>query len=83
VGGTDFSTFFEAEYERLLKTMAIIAGNRAEAEDIAQEAMPPRVRALGYGVGRPVASRVRVRDRLQRASERPTPGGSRAPLPPP
>lgn len=37
--GLDFRSFFAAEYERLLKTMVIVAGNRTEAEDIAQEAM--------------------------------------------
>lgn len=35
----DFRSFFEAEYERLLKTMVIVTGSRTEAEDIAQEAM--------------------------------------------
>jgi RNA polymerase sigma-70 factor (ECF subfamily) len=35
----DFRAFFEAEYERVLKTMLIVTGNRSEAEDIAQEAM--------------------------------------------
>jgi RNA polymerase sigma factor (sigma-70 family) len=33
-----FEAFFEAERDRLLKTFTVITGNRAEAEDIVQDA---------------------------------------------
>ncbi len=35
----DFSTFFEAEYERLFQAMYLMCGNKSDAEDLAQEAM--------------------------------------------
>jgi RNA polymerase sigma-70 factor, ECF subfamily len=35
----DFETFFEAEYERLLRAMFLVSGDRSEAEDLAQGAM--------------------------------------------
>jgi RNA polymerase sigma-70 factor, ECF subfamily len=35
----DFDQFFRSEYPRLLATMYLACGNRAEAEDLAQEAM--------------------------------------------
>src|SRR6266511_5328092 len=35
----DFSTFFEAEYERLFQAMYLMCGNKADAEDLAQETM--------------------------------------------
>jgi len=38
-GDLTFEAFFEAEYERLLKTMFAMCRNRAEAEDLAQGAM--------------------------------------------
>jgi RNA polymerase sigma-70 factor (ECF subfamily) len=41
--GTDFEEFFRLEYPRLLSTMFLASGDRAEAEDLAQAAM---VRAL-------------------------------------
>jgi RNA polymerase sigma-70 factor (ECF subfamily) len=41
--GTDFDEFFRREYPRLLSTMFLTCGDRAEAEDLAQAAM---VRAL-------------------------------------
>lgn len=34
-----FESFFEAEYERLLRTMYVLCRNRTEAEDLAQAAM--------------------------------------------
>jgi RNA polymerase sigma-70 factor (ECF subfamily) len=37
--GLDFAGFFHAEYEALLRTMVVLSRNRAEAEDLAQEAM--------------------------------------------
>jgi DNA-directed RNA polymerase specialized sigma24 family protein len=40
----DFEGFFEAEYERLLKTMYVLTRNHSEAEDLAQEAL---ARAFG------------------------------------
>jgi RNA polymerase sigma-70 factor (ECF subfamily) len=40
---TDFDEFFRREYARLLSTMFLACGDRAEAEDLAQAAM---VRAL-------------------------------------
>jgi RNA polymerase sigma-70 factor (ECF subfamily) len=36
--GESFEEFFEATYERLLRTLFLVAGNRQEAEDAAQEA---------------------------------------------
>jgi hypothetical protein len=41
--GDDFDEFFRREYPRLLSTMFLTCGDRAEAEDLAQAAM---VRAL-------------------------------------
>jgi RNA polymerase sigma-70 factor, ECF subfamily len=38
-GGLDFVSFFQAEYEPLLRTMYVLCRNLAEAEDLAQEAM--------------------------------------------
>lgn len=38
-GGLDFAGFFHAEYESLLRTMYLLCRNRAEAEDLSQEAM--------------------------------------------
>jgi DNA-directed RNA polymerase specialized sigma24 family protein len=35
----DFDTFFHTEYQRLFQTMYLLVGDRAQAEDIAQEAM--------------------------------------------
>jgi RNA polymerase sigma-70 factor, ECF subfamily len=35
----DFDSFFREEYQRLLKTMYLACGNRAEAEDLSQAAM--------------------------------------------
>jgi len=35
----DFEGFFHGEYERLLRAMVVLCRNRAEAEDLAQEAM--------------------------------------------
>lgn len=35
----EFEGFFQGEYERLLRTMFVLCRNRAEAEDLAQEAM--------------------------------------------
>jgi len=35
----DFTAFFEAEYGRLFQSLYLISGNRADAEDLAQEAM--------------------------------------------
>ena len=43
----DFDTFFRTEYQRLFETMYLVARNRAEAEDLAQESMA-RVYALGH-----------------------------------
>ena len=34
-----FEDFFHAEYERLLRAMYLVTGNRHEAEDLAQEAL--------------------------------------------
>ena len=34
-----FTPFFEAEYERLLQALYLMCGNKADAEDMAQEAM--------------------------------------------
>lgn len=42
-GRADFDTFFRAEYPRLFETLFLSGGDRALAEDLAQEAM---VRAL-------------------------------------
>lgn len=39
LGESDFEGFFEAEYEPLLKMMHVLCRNRAEAQDLAQEAM--------------------------------------------
>jgi RNA polymerase sigma-70 factor, ECF subfamily len=36
---TDFETFFRSEYLRLLQAMYLASGSRADAEDLAQEAM--------------------------------------------
>jgi RNA polymerase sigma-70 factor, ECF subfamily len=36
--GENFEDFFEANYERLLRTIFLVTGNRQEAEDAAQEA---------------------------------------------
>jgi RNA polymerase sigma-70 factor (ECF subfamily) len=35
----DFTAFFEAEYERLFQTLYLMCGNKADAEDLAQETM--------------------------------------------
>jgi RNA polymerase sigma-70 factor (ECF subfamily) len=35
----DFGAFFETEYERLFQAMYLTCGNKADAEDLAQEAM--------------------------------------------
>lgn len=35
----DFDTFFRTEYQRLFQTLYLLARNRAEAEDLAQESM--------------------------------------------
>lgn len=35
----DFGGFFNAEYERLLRTMHVLCHNRSQAEELAQEAM--------------------------------------------
>jgi DNA-directed RNA polymerase specialized sigma24 family protein len=35
----DFDTFFRTEYQRLFETLYLVARNRAEAEDLAQESM--------------------------------------------
>jgi RNA polymerase sigma-70 factor (ECF subfamily) len=35
----DFTAFFEAEYERLFQALYLMSGNRADAEDLAQETM--------------------------------------------
>lgn len=35
----DFGAFFEAEYEQLFQAMYLMCGNKADAEDLAQEAM--------------------------------------------
>lgn len=37
--GLDFETFFQDVYERLFQALLLTCGNRAEAEDVAQEAM--------------------------------------------
>jgi len=37
--GLDFEAFFETEFERLFQTLYLICGDRAEAEDLAQETM--------------------------------------------
>ena len=34
-----FEAFFEAEYDRLYRTLLVLTGDRAEADDLAQEAM--------------------------------------------
>lgn len=38
-GELDFAGFFHAEYEQLLRKMYVLCRNRAEAEDLSQEAM--------------------------------------------
>lgn len=38
-GELAFASFFQAEYEQLLRTMYVLCRNRAEAEDLSQEAM--------------------------------------------
>lgn len=35
----DFTAFFGAEYERLFQSLYLLCGNRADAEDLAQETM--------------------------------------------
>ena len=35
----DFDTFFRTEYQRLFESLYLVAQNRAEAEDLAQESM--------------------------------------------
>jgi hypothetical protein len=35
----DFTAFFEAEYERLFQALYLMSGNRADAEDLAQDTM--------------------------------------------
>lgn len=52
-----FEEFFRAEYVRLFRTLVLMVGDRAEAEDLAQEAMVrvyerwDRVRGLDAPVG--------------------------------
>lgn len=38
IDASDFESFFEAEYPRLFGTMCMATGNRADAEDVTQEA---------------------------------------------
>jgi DNA-directed RNA polymerase specialized sigma24 family protein len=44
-----FEDFFHAHHERLLRTMYLATGDRHEAEDLAQEALRPDLRAVGAG----------------------------------
>jgi DNA-directed RNA polymerase specialized sigma24 family protein len=63
----DFSTFFEAEYERLFQAMYLMCGNKSDAEDLAQEAMARAFERWEPGPGCPVPHRLRLPDRLQPA----------------
>jgi len=38
IGGDEFDDFYRASYARLLKQLILVAGSRAEAEDVLQEA---------------------------------------------
>lgn len=68
----DFEVFFETEYERLLRSAYLLCRDRAEAEDLAQEAMVrvlerwDRVRAAGS----PTAYLYRVALNLHRSAWR-------------
>ena len=52
-----FASFFEAEYDRLYRTLLLLVGDRTEADDLAQEAMArvyerwDRVRAMESPAG--------------------------------
>jgi RNA polymerase sigma factor (sigma-70 family) len=76
-----FAAFFEAEYDGLYRTMLLMSGSRAEADELAQEAMArvyerwDRVRGIGSPAGyaytvafnlhRRTLRRLRLRRRLR------------------
>ena len=70
--GPDFEGFFRAEFERLFQTMYLSCGNRAEAEDMAQEAMVRVYERWGRvrGADSPVAYLYRVAFNLHRRRAR-------------
>lgn len=83
--GPDFGSFFEGEYERLLKLAHVLCRNRTEAEDLAQEAMVrvyerwDRVREADS----PAAYLYRVAVNLRRSSWRRAAVALRHRVPPP
>jgi RNA polymerase sigma-70 factor (sigma-E family) len=80
----DFDTFFHTEYQRLFQTIYLLVGDRAQAEDIAQEAMA-RTYERWRGIRDPAGYAYRTAFNLRRswlrrlamaAAKRPEPAAS-------
>ncbi len=79
-GDLDFEGFFRAEYPRLATALHLLIGDRAEAEDVAQEALSrvyerwDRVRAMDSPTGYLYRTALNLqRKRARRLARRPPP----------
>jgi RNA polymerase sigma-70 factor (ECF subfamily) len=79
----DFTAFFGAEYERLFQSLYLLCGNRADAEDLAQETMAraferwDRVRAAETPTGYIFQMGFNLHRSMLRRARRALKGGSR------